>query len=93
MTEINKGGRPPKTRIKLILRGIMKNLKLADVNLVVKTFTQITDMPTNYHTIKKYLDQLVEEDYLRVQVVHDNKAKLDEGKRQRRWRVFLYKLN
>ena len=89
----DKGGRPPKNRIKFVLKAIMKELKNADVNLVRKRFTEASGLNSNYHTIKKYLDLLVKEDVLRVQVVQDNLKKIEKGKRKLRRRVYFYTLN
>jgi len=72
MEEIKVGGRPPNTKIKFVLRRVMQEIGVADVNLARRRFTEATGQPANYHTIKKYLDQLVDEDFLRVQVVQDN---------------------
>ena len=93
MEERKVGGRPPKIKVKLFLRGIMKELGVADVNLARRRFTEATGQPANYHTIKKYLDQLVDEDFLRVQVVQDNIQQIEKGLSQVRRRVFLYLVN
>jgi len=93
MEERKTGGRPPKIKVKLFLRGIMKELVVADVNLAQRRFTEATGQPANYHTIRKYLDQLVDEDFLRVQVVQDNIRKIEKGLSQVRRRVFLYLVN
>jgi hypothetical protein len=93
MEEKKTGGRPPNTKIKLILKRIMKEIGVADVNLVRKQFTELTKLSANYHTIKKYLDQLVDDDYLRVQVVQDNVRKIEKGLSQIRRRIFLYTSN
>ena len=93
MNQRKVGGRPPKIKVKLILRGIMKELGVADANLARKRFTEATGQPANYHTIRKYLDQLVEEDFLRVQVVQDNIQQIEKGLSQVRRRVFLYLVN
>ena len=71
----------------------MKETGVADVNLVKIRFTEVTGQPANYHTIKKYLDQLVDEDFLRVQVVQDNIQKIDKNQSRLRRRVFLYQVN
>ena len=93
MGDKNKGGRPPNLRTKLMLKGVMKELGVADVNLVKKKFIETTGKAANYHTIKKYLDRLVSEDLLRVQVVQDNIRKVEQGKSQIRRRFFLYRMN
>ncbi len=93
MDQRKVGGRPPKIKVKLILRGIMKELGVADVNLARRRFTEATGQPANYHTIKKYLDQLVDEDFLRVQVVQDNIQQIEKGLSQVRRRVCLYQVN
>ena len=71
----------------------MKDLGVADVNLARRRFTEATGQPANYHTIRKYLDQLVNEDFLRVQVVQDNIQQIEKGLSQVRRRVFLYLVN
>ena len=71
----------------------MKELGVADVHLAQRQFTEATGQPANYHTIKKYLDQLADEDFLRVQVVQDNVQKIEKGLSQIRRRVFLYQVN
>ena len=93
MVEIKTGGRPPNTKIKFILRGIMQEIGVADVNFAQKRFTKTTGLPANHHTIKKYLDQLVYEGFLRVQVVRDNIRKIENGYCSVRRRVFLYRVN
>ena len=93
MEQKNPGGRPSNRKVKLILRSIMKEMGVADVNLVKIRFTEATGQPANYHTIKKYLDQLVDEDFLRVQVVQDNIQKIDKNQSRLRRRVFLYQMN
>jgi hypothetical protein len=93
MGDKNKGGRPPNLRTKFILKGAMKELGVADVNLVKNKFIATTGKAANYHTIKKYLDQLVSEDFLRVQVVQDNVRKVEKGESQIRRRFFLYRMN
>ena len=93
MEDKNVGGRPPNIKVKVMLRGILKELSVADVDLARKRFTELTGKPANYHTIKKYLDQLVEEDYLRMQVVQDNLRKIEQGSSHVRRRVFLYQVN
>ena len=63
MEERKIGGRPTNTKIKFILRGIMQEIGVADVNLAKVKFIEATGKPANYHTIKKYLDQLADEDF------------------------------
>ena len=87
------GGRPPNTKIKFILRGIMQKIGVADVNLAKVKYTEATGKLANYHTIKKYLDQLADEDFLRIQIVHDNIKKIEKGLSKTRRRVFLYQVN
>ena len=93
MEKINRGGRPPNIKIKLILRNIMKEIGVADVHLAARRFTETTGEPANYHTIKKYLDQLVDEDFLRMQVVQDNIRKIEKGQSHLKRQVFLYQVN
>ena len=93
MEERKIGGRPPNTKIKVILRRIMQEIEVADVNLAKVRFTEATGQSANYHTIKKYLDQLVDVDFLRVQVVNNNIKKIEKGHSQVRRRVFLYQVN
>lgn len=93
MEERNVGGRPPNTKIKFILREIMQEIGVADVNLAKVKFTEVTGKSANYHTIKKYLDQLVDEDFLRVQLVQDNIKKIEKELSKTRRRVFLYQVN
>ena len=93
MEDKNSGGRPSHIKVKLILKGIMKEIGAADVNLAKKRFTATTGMSANYHTIKKYLDQLVDEDFLRAQVIQDNVRKIEKGQSQLRRRIFLFQLN
>jgi len=93
MTNKKVGGRPPNIKIKFILREIMQEIKIADVNLARKRFTEATGQIANYHTIKKYLDQLVDEDFLRIQIVQDNVKKIEKGLSKVRRRVFFYQLN
>ena len=87
------GGRPPHLKVKLILKRIMKELGAADVNLVKNRYVETTGQSANYHTIKKYLDQLVDQDYLRVQVAQDNIRQIERGESRVRRRVFLYQVN
>ena len=54
----------------------------------VKSFIQIRDPG-----IKKYVDQLADEDFLRVQLVNDNIANIEKRLSKVRRRVFLYQLN
>ncbi len=93
MEERKVGGRPRKIKVKLILRGILKEMGVADVNLARRRFTEATGQAANYHTIRKYLDQLVDEDFLRVQVVQDNIQQIEKGLSRVRRRVFLYLVN
>jgi len=93
MEDKNSGGRPSNIKVKFILKSIMKEVGAADVNLAKKRFTATTGQSANYHTIKKYLDQLVDEDFLRTQVVQDNVQKIEKGQSQIRRRVFLYQVN
>lgn len=93
MEEKNTGGRPSNARVKLILKNVMKELGVADVNLARTRYTAFTGQNANYHTIKKYLDQLVDEDFLRVQVVQDNIQKVEKKQSQLRRRAFLYQVN
>ncbi|OVE80504.1 hypothetical protein BVY01_00195 [bacterium I07] len=87
------GGRPQLNQVKLVLRRLMKEIQIADVSLAKKRFIETTGQAANYHTIKKYLDELVADDFLRVQVVRDNIQNVEEGKSQIRRRVFLYQIN
>ncbi len=87
------GGRPPKIRIKYILKNILRELGTGDVNLIRNKYEETTGQTANYHTIKKYLDLLVKEDLLRVQVVQDNLNKIEMGGSRLRRRVFFYVLN
>lgn len=91
--EKHKGGRPPKTQVKQELRGIMKEVKIADVNLVKNMYIKQTGQKANYHTIKKYLDVLKEEDFLRCNVVSSNIEKFQLGERKLPRQIFVYKIN
>ena len=93
MEKNSVGGRPPNIKVKFILKKIMKEVDVADVNLVRKQFTEITGKSSNYHTIKKYLDHLVDEDFLRVQIVQDNIQRIEKGLSKVRRQVFLYQVN
>ena len=71
----------------------MQEINVADVNLACKHYMETTGQSANYHTIKKYLDQLVDENFLRVQVVQDNIKKVKIGMSNIRRRIFLYQIN
>ena len=91
--DYQKGGRPPHQHLKLVLHDIMHHLRIADVHLVLQTYTQQTGRKANYHTIKKYLDILVKDDILRRELVSDNIRLLKAGKRKQRRRLYLYHFN
>ena len=87
------GGRPTHRHLKTVLHGIMKELKVADVHYVRKSYSQQTGIKANYLTSKKYLDQLVADDTLRCEVVSDNRLLVKAGTRKQRRRLYLYRLN
>jgi len=93
MEYTNHGGRPPDFKIKLILQNLMKKLTAADVNLVRQRFIEGTGQSVSYYTVKKYLDMLTDEDFLRAQVVQDNIQKVEKGLSKQRRRIFFYEIN
>ena len=93
MEEKHKGGRPPKIEVKHELRGIMRQMRIADVNLVKNMYVKQTGNKANYHTIKKYLDLLMAEDFLRCNIVSSNLAKVQAGERKLQRQIFVYKVN
>ena len=69
----------------------MRTLKMADVNLVKKAYIQKTGQNANYHTIKKYMEELVSDGILTRSVVSDNIKNVKEGQSKQRRKIDVYR--
>ena len=57
----DKGGRPPKIKVKIVIPLILKELRLANAAMVRKSLEQDVGLPVSLTTVKRYLVQLEEE--------------------------------
>ena len=60
----DKGGRPPKIKVKMAIPLILKELRLANAAMVRERIEQDVGLPVSVTTVKRYLVQLEQEGQL-----------------------------
>ena len=88
----HQGGRPPKIEVKENLKYIMRNLKYATPGMICKAYSQKTNTDIDHKTVKKYLDCLTDEKFLKKNVIFDNADNVKEGKSSIRRQLVMFKL-
>ena len=91
--ERDKGGRPPKTKIKHVLPYIVKDLSKefgkCSPAMIQRKYNEDNNDKVDLHTIHKYIRECVDEGSIQKHPVSDNTQKVKQGTKKRK-RVLAY---